>query len=67
MCLLPRACFAQERLSDFESKRESLHNIERLKDRLVNAQLADPSTKHRTRRIVSELGKRVSSVSFQVH
>uniref|UniRef100_A0A915ACG1 Dystrophin n=1 Tax=Parascaris univalens TaxID=6257 RepID=A0A915ACG1_PARUN len=51
-----------ERLSDFESKRESLHNIERLKDRLVNAQLADPSTKHRTRRIVSELGKRVSSI-----
>ncbi|VDK43703.1 unnamed protein product [Anisakis simplex] len=51
-----------ERLSDYETKRESLRNVERLKDRLVNAQLADPSTKHRTRRIVSELGKRISSI-----
>ncbi|VDN31363.1 unnamed protein product [Gongylonema pulchrum] len=49
-------------MSDYETKRSNLYSIERLKDRLVNAQLADPATKHRTRRAVSEIGKRVSMI-----
>lgn len=55
-----------ERISEYETKRGNLHNIERLKDQLVNAQLADPATKHRTRRTVSELGKRFSNIRSEM-
>ncbi|KAM3720398.1 Dystrophin-1 [Dirofilaria immitis] len=52
----------EERLNSYEAKRISLQTIERLKDHLVSAQLTDPTSKHRIRRAVSEIGKRISSI-----
>ncbi|VDO20139.1 unnamed protein product [Brugia timori] len=52
----------EERLHSYEMKRANLQAIERLKDHLISAQLTDPSSKHRIRRAVSEIGKRLSSI-----
>ncbi|EJW75105.1 hypothetical protein WUBG_13987, partial [Wuchereria bancrofti] len=51
-----------ERLHSYETKRANLQAIERLKDHLISVQLTDPSSKHRIRRAVSEIGKRLSSI-----
>ncbi|EFO24688.2 utrophin [Loa loa] len=52
----------EERLTSYETKRANLQTIERLKDHLISAQLTDPNSKHRIRRAVSEIGKRVSLI-----
>uniref|UniRef100_A0A1I8EJT8 Calponin-homology (CH) domain-containing protein n=1 Tax=Wuchereria bancrofti TaxID=6293 RepID=A0A1I8EJT8_WUCBA len=52
----------EERLHSYETKRANLQAIERLKDHLISVQLTDPSSKHRIRRAVSEIGKRLSSI-----
>lgn len=54
----------QERLNGYEKKHANLQIIEHLKDHLINAQMTDPTNKHRIRRAVSEIGKRVSSVDY---
>ncbi|VDM94680.1 unnamed protein product [Onchocerca ochengi] len=57
----------EERLNSYEAKRTSLQAIERLKDHLISAQLTDPTSKHRMRQAVSEIGKRVSSIRSLLH
>uniref|UniRef100_A0A915Q5I9 RNA helicase n=1 Tax=Setaria digitata TaxID=48799 RepID=A0A915Q5I9_9BILA len=57
----------EERLNDYETKRASLQTIERLKDHLISTQFADPSTRHRIRRSVSEIGKRISLIRSLLH
>lgn len=59
--------FFQERLNDFEIRKATLRELEKLKDRLLSSQLPDPSTKHRIRRTVSEVGKRLSKVSLDTY
>ncbi|KAL3998482.1 EF hand family protein [Acanthocheilonema viteae] len=52
----------EERLNSYEMKHAHLQIIERLKDYLINAQITDPTSKHRIRRAVSEIGKRISLI-----